>query len=50
MVGLRVPVGLFGRKRNSRVEFEDFADVGGLGDECESVSHAFSFSSERFPD
>jgi hypothetical protein len=28
MVGLRVTVGLYGRKGNSRVEFEDFADVG----------------------
>jgi hypothetical protein len=28
MVGLRVTVGLYGKKGNSRVEFEDFADVG----------------------
>src|ERR1700688_1890413 len=28
MVGLRGTVGLYGRKGNSRVEFEDFADVG----------------------
>ena len=70
MVGLRVTVGLYGKKGNSRVEFEDFTDVGDaeflavevvhqncfrriqvshracgncLGNECESVSHAFSF-------
>jgi hypothetical protein len=28
MVGLRVTVGLYGRKGNSKVEFEDFEDVG----------------------
>jgi hypothetical protein len=54
MVGLRVTVGLYGRKGNSRVEFEDSADVGDAEllpvDECESVSHAFSFSAERFRD